>query len=272
MNELRPLNHHDISMCLRRAPRAVLRLLKAYPRKSCIAGGYIRAVIAGEKVNDIDLFASNVDQANDMADFLSFGVKDLSELAAARVLGTQDVRRVIRTDNALTVRGFPIDPQIVHRWTFEDIEDVIPSFDFTIACAAIFWCDRTNRWVGYCDPRFYEDLAAKRLVYRAPIRNEDAGGSMLRVLKFYQRGYRIPLDSLGAVMARMLTGVELDSVKATKKFGEPERVDEMQLAKVLTGLLREVDPNVDPTHEAHMPSFSDGAPEDPIGEKVPSVA
>jgi hypothetical protein len=32
---------------------------------------------------------------------------------------------------------------------------------------------------------------------------------------------------------------------------------EEQLAKVLTGLLREVDPNVDPTHEAHLPSMKE---------------
>ena len=34
----------------------------------------------------------------------------------------------------------------------------------------------------------------------------------------------------------------------------PKEEQEKQLAKVLTGLLREVDPNVDPEHIAHLPS------------------
>ena len=49
-----------------------------------------------------------------------------------------------------------------------------------------------GEYVGLCNIRFYPDLAARRLVYTSPLRNEDAGGSILRVLKFYQRGYRIP--------------------------------------------------------------------------------
>jgi hypothetical protein len=30
--------------------------------------------------------------------------------------------------------------------------------------------------------------------------------------------------------------------------------DEIQLAKIITGLLREVDPNIDPSHVAHLPA------------------
>jgi hypothetical protein len=83
-----------------------------------------------------------------------------------------------------------------------------------------------------------------------------AGGSILRVLKFYQRGYRIPLDSLGAVIARLMKPVDFDKI-----IGRTDQED--QLAKVLTGLLREVDPNVDPTHEAHLPA------EDKIKAELP---
>src|SRR5205823_1616619 len=83
-----------------------------------------------------------------------------------------------------------------------------------------------------------------RLVYRRPKRNEDAGGSMLRVLKYYAKGYRIPLDSMGAVIARMMMGVEWDKI----------RNSEDQLAEIVTGLLREVDPSIDPSHVAHLPA------------------
>ena len=234
---MQKLNRYDLQFCLRRAPKPVLELLKANPRTSCIAGGFIRAVVAGETVNDVDIFASSPQHAQNMAAFLAaYGVRD-----------GEPRRKVITTDNAYTIRGFRIDPQIVHRWTFSDIADVVPSFDFTIACAAIFWCNRNNRWDSLIDPNFYADLAAKRLVYRSPDRNEDAGGSMLRVLKFYQRGYRIPLDSFGAVMARMCQGQRAET------FLGPEK----DLAACFTRLLREVDPAVDPDHIAHLPSLAE---------------
>ena len=116
--------------------------------------------------------------------------------------------------------------------------------DDTLKKFGIWW--NGKEWESLIDDRFYSDLAGKRLVYCSPKRNEDAGGSFLRVLKFYQRGYRIPLDSMGAVIARLVGGVRMDQVNG-----------EEQLAKVLTGLLREVDPNVDPTHEAHLPSMKE---------------
>jgi hypothetical protein len=73
---------------------------------------------------------------------------------------------------------------------------------------------------------------------------------MLRVLKFYQRGYRIPLDSLGAVMARMAVAINADRL-----HGAVGGNDEEKTATVLTGMLREVDPNLDPHHLAHLPSI-----------------
>ncbi len=246
-NELAPLNLHDLQFCIRRMPAAVRELLKKHPRRACVAGGFIRAVIAGEKINDIDIFAQNADHAKALA----------FELAKEK-RGFQTIEhRVLETQNAYTVFGYSIDPQIIHRWTFDDVMDVCPSFDYTIACAIIFWDDNLLRWRGYADPNFYADLAAKRLVYRSPARNEDAGGSMLRLLKFYQRGYRIPLDSPGAVMARMMQGLNFTNGGLAHDKQTGKIIDEAYSAKVLTGLLREVDPNYDPTHLGHVESLSD---------------
>lgn len=65
---------------------------------------------------------------------------------------------------------------------------------------------------------------------------------MLRVLKYYQRGYRIPLDSFGAVLARLLIAVR-----------DKDRIDEDFMAKIITGLLVEVDPAGIIDHEAYLP-------------------
>jgi len=222
----------DLTWCVSRLPNLLRKLIKERPNQLVVAGGYIRSCIANEKVNDIDVFSPSAGDAQLCVSILK--------------LAGPDVLKVVKTENALTICTKPYPVQFVHKWVFAKPEDVIPSFDFTVAKAAI-WYDGNN-WVSLCDDRFYLDLAAKRLVYCCPIRNEYAGGSMLRVLKFYQRGYRIPLDSMGAVIARLVQGVGM------RMNSTPPESQEKQLAKVLTGLLREVDPSVDPEHIAHLPS------------------
>lgn len=236
------LNKEDLIWCLRRLPKSVFNYMEEKGPEITLAGGYIRSCITGEPINDIDLFTKDITTA---------------EVASLRL--SLKEHRVSKTDNAYTIvrRGAPAI-QIIHRWTYEKPEDIVPSFDFTIARAAI-WYDG-SAWTSMCDEHYYEDIAAKRLRYCSPIRNEDAGGSMLRVLKFYQKGYRIPLDSLGAVISRLFQGVE------PKGDGGWDAIidDEKYRTKILTGLLREVDPDIDPIHRAHLPSSDDAQPREDI--------
>jgi len=226
------LERCDLQWCIRRLPKKVVEIIQKYPARVCVAGGFIRACVAGEKVNDVDMFAADA---------------ELAKLVAFELC--ENGRQPHQSENAFTVVVGHTCVQLIHRWVFATPEDVIPSFDFTIASAA-FWFDGV--WKTLCHERFYQDLAGKRLVYTSPQRNEDAGGSCLRVLKFYQRGYRIPLDSFGAVLARLIMGVKLEEITRS----EPH-LQELQWAKVLTGQLREVDPNVDPEHLSHLPSMAE---------------
>lgn len=240
------LNPQDLSWCVKRLPRDLMKLLKEHAGRVFLAGGYIRSRITQENVNDIDLFVPN---------------EAMAHIVASQYAG-HDENRVHKTQNAFTVKGTRPTVQVIHRWTFENPIDVLKSFDFTIACAAIWW--NGEKWESACHADYYSDLAGKRLVYLSPVRNEDAGGSILRVLKFYQRGYRIPLDSMGAVIARLMMGVKMDEVDS---HGSENR--EPQLAKVLTGLLREVDPNIDPDHTAHLPSATGIDPETQTSDDLP---
>ena len=268
---MRELAWHDFQWCLRRTPRRVLELLKEKPGAVFVGGGFVRAVIANEPVNDIDLFTTDKDSATAAARFLL----DLKE-------GQDAGRKIHATDNAFTVKGLRMPVQIIHRWTYTTPEQLMTSFDFTIAMAGFWWektgedivvqgvdgttvttqVTKVGKWHSICDDHFYEDLAGKRLRYTSPQRNEDAGGSMLRVLKFYQRGYRIPLDSLGAVMARLTNAVKLEQFEAIGHGGDRFGTDqerEREWAWILTGLLREVDPNIDPSHISHLPSMDEEA-------------
>lgn len=225
---MRELDKKDLSWAVRLLPEEVKTLMTRYKQELVLGGGYLRATIANEKINDLDLFTTTASSAKLFADLLS----------------SKSGRKSYETENAYSVRLPGSFVQFIHRWTFPRPENLLESFDFTIACAAI-WVNSSGKWTSLADGDFYSDLAAKRLVYRAPIRNEDAGGSLLRVLKYYQRGYRIPLDSLGAVLARITGGLE---------NVDWDYVSEKDMATNFTRLLVTVDPQIDPTHEAHLPA------------------
>lgn len=226
------LDNHDLYQAKRRLPKILTDEMESerWAGKIFVAGGFIRAVVTQERVNDIDI---NV-QSKEDAEILAF------KLAESK-------HNIIETDNAFTIKSkkhLPI--QIIHRWVFHKPEDVVNSFDFSVCCAVIFFKD--GKYDSFCTDYFYQDLAAKRLRYMRPVRNEDAGGSMLRVLKYYQKGYRISLDSLGYVMARMVAKIDFSKVDAD---------NENDIGFILSGMLREVDPATDPDHEAHLPTVKD---------------
>lgn len=234
---MRQLMPRDIYWIGKRLPDCLWNLLNKYRSSVFVAGGFIRSCIASEPVNDIDVFTINKDRARQCAN-------DILRAVNGKLITTENAFTVVRDGPAI---------QFIHRWFFEKPEDCVASFDFTIASAAI-WVghsdgQRHSHFDSICDDDFYPDLAAKRLVYRSPVRNEDAGGSMLRMLKFYQRGYRAPLESIGAVMARMAAAVDAGRLQGlqTKENLSPEQA----ISKVFTGMLREVDPQIDPGHFAH---------------------
>jgi hypothetical protein len=243
---MRELVREDLVWAVRRLPKFLFETLKKRGPRLVVAGGYLRSVIAREEVSDVDMFSPTENDAKQTAIAVSN-----HELAMFTAGHKGQPCSTIETDNAITVLTKPYSSQFIHRWTFEKPEDIIPSFDFTIARAAL-WFD--GEWKSLCDDRFYCDLAAKRLVYCSPVREEEAGGSMLRILKFYQRGYRIPLDSLGAVIARLAKAIDHGAIIGACGGNTSPAEIERQTAKVITGLLREVDPSIDPDHIAHLPA------------------
>lgn len=211
----------DLNFVIRRIPQDIRMLLKDLPL--FLAGGFIRETIAGGDVKDIDLF----------------GDTKLSLQSTAHVLASKRQTRPHETDNAITVLAPPRLPvQFITRWCFAKPEDVVASFDFTV-CQAVVWYERTtHQWLSMVGDGFYPDLAARRLVYTFPVREEEAGGSMMRVRKFLARGYNIQADSLGGVIARMAMKVRETDLPLGRFDNDRERA----FASVMSGLLREVDP------------------------------
>lgn len=267
------LSFHDLQFALLRTPKQLLEVMKRpeWAGKIFVGGGFLRSIVAGDDINDIDVFVTNDNDAHKLSNELVLSSGELSSDNRSKLSWV--------TDNAITVKCFKPCIQIIHRWTFDNALQVSDSFDFTCCCAAFWWGQphyapgtlhdaalREPQWHSVCDERFYCDVAAKRLIYRNPVRNEDAGGSMLRVLKYYQKGYRIPLDSLADVITRLVQGVDFNKLMPSLDGESSAQLAAdnapRAFSRIICGLLREVDPSIDPSHIAHLPAESTREPLD----------
>lgn len=232
MAEFATLLQEDTNYVVSRLPKDVRKLLQDNPDRLFLAGGFIRAVLAGEEPSDIDLLGP---QGED--------IKTLAERLERDRLKEGEKVRIISTRNAYTVLAPPRLPvQFIHRWQYTDPAVLLDEFDFTIARAVIWWegVGDLGTWKSLCDPRYYADLAGRRLVYMAPQRAEDAGGSLLRVVKFLRRGYRISPENLARVIARVASGVRWGENQAL--FHDYQTLNQEEFSRVLAGLMRQIDP------------------------------
>jgi len=182
-----------------------------------VAGGFIRDLIAGDKIRDIDVFGATKELLSMVATNLTMGRNG----------------RLHYTDNAITLLSPPRMPiQFITRWLYLSSTDILASFDFTVCQVLVKWDNLNSKWVGECGEAFYSDLASKRLRYTNPVREEEAGGSMLRVIKFVEKGYHISPESLGKVIGRLVSKIDFERLE----------IGRADIGSVITGLLREVDP------------------------------
>lgn len=179
---MRKLHPDDVRRVLHSLPRDVADAMFSRP-EIVLAGGFIRAVIAGEEPADVDLLVSDDTDVSALAELI-------------------DNKAVHHSPNAISLNRDDILVQIVHRWRFSTAEAAIASLDFTV-CQAAIYCDRLGVWQSVCCDSYYEDLAAKRLVYTTPDRDEDAGGSTLRLMKYARKGYYASPETVAAVITRM---------------------------------------------------------------------
>lgn len=222
MQELAP---EDLAWCIKRLPRKVEKALRDFSCNLIVGGGYIRSCITGDHLKDVDLFVNSEDTAKLVNDKIK-----------------KDEQRDFKSKNAYTIlRGDKPPIQIIKRWVYARPEDVLKDLDFTICCACIWY--ENGEFKSAIHDHYYSDLAAKRLRYTEPNRIEECGGSLLRVLKYYNKGYRIMLTSYAKVISRMMMGVKELKFKNSDIEYEPGWTKENQLAKVINGLLVEVDPN-----------------------------
>lgn len=196
------LKREDVERVLKALPEQVVRMLRM--SGLFLAGGFIRAIVAGEKPSDIDIFSSSKEEAERWSSILA------SSLEKGRH----------STPNAITIPHPGGAIQFITRWLFNTAYEVTNSFDFTIAQALVCYDKVLNKWVGMCSEEFYPNTEKKVLRYTSPMREEDAAGSLLRVNKFLQRGYSISDEDLAKVVARVGHAADVEKLRDLQAFAE----------------------------------------------------
>jgi hypothetical protein len=217
------LTQADLRNVVQHLPKDVRKQLSRNPGKLFVGGGFIRAIVAGEKPSDIDMFGDTKDRLNRVVMYLQ---------------NDRQGSKTHITGNAITLLSenrMPI--QFITRWLFDTPAALVSSFDFTVCQGVVFYAD--GKWDSEIGDSFYNDLASRRLVYTFPVREEEAGGSMLRVLKYLRRGYHIQIDSLAGVMSRV-TKATMNSIVDSRESLTVST--ETTITKHTKELLREVDP------------------------------
>lgn len=220
------LETNDLNHVVRHLPKDVRELMSKHQGSLFLGGGFVRAVVAGEQPSDIDLFGTSKAHIELMA----------KELQAKR--GGKEHCLLHHTKNAITVIcNGRLTVQFITRWVFDDLESVVASFDFTVCQAGIvrLGVEKNAPWISVASDRFYKDLAARRIVYTHPQRQEEAGGSMMRAIKYIKRGYTIQIGSLAGVCQRLFAAFD-------ERKTDPR--NEEAASRVLHGLLEEVDPSI----------------------------
>ena len=187
-------------------------ILKDHPNQLIVAGGLLRAVVEGEDPTDVDVF-----------------VRDRKAMSRA-VMRLNDLGWVPYTSpKAVTFRlAGRLPVQLIDRWPFDSPLGLIATFDYTMSQAAL-WHDGDD-FRSVASPFFYEEVETKTLTFASPNRSDRDGDAVLRLLKFYRRGYRISLAGLADVLGRLAA---------------PRREDEHEVAAVLLGKLLDADDSSD---------------------------
>lgn len=221
------LTRTDLHFVVSHLPKDVRTLMEQ--KTLILAGGFIRELIAGNSVQDIDLFGPSRSELSDAADVIQ---------------KAREGARLHKTKNAITLLAPPRTPiQFITRWQYDEVEALVKSFDFTVCQAAVYFDRGENSWKSCVHDDFYADLAARRLVYTFPVceeeeEEEEVGGSILRMRKFLVRGYNIQAPSMAGMIARIALSLDMDKINACIAGETPE----LAATKVITGLLHEVDP------------------------------
>lgn len=199
----------DLNKVLNKLPRKVKDVLGA--EKLFLAGGAILSILRDVEVKDYDFFGPD---KGDMERIFN----DLHNKIEGSYL--------ISTKNAITLKSPNLpDMQAIHRWLYDDAQSVCDSFDFHLCSVVIWWNGR--HWDSVISDQFYYDLGKGILTYKAPVRDEDSSGSLLRAYKYAAKGFKVPKKTVAQTVARFVKDVYSDKFNYDLEESISEELFEM---------------------------------------------
>lgn len=200
-----------------------------------VAGGYVRAVVAGERPSDVDVFTQGEETSKALArklggKFASWGYKE-----AEAKLDLDPEAGPFVTEFATSGVLDKLLVQIIHRWTFEEPEDILQHFDFTVTQAVVWY--QGGEWRSACTPRFYPDVASKRIHYVQSRRTAlESVGTLHRLMKYVRKGYNASPETVTALVVDAYESAEEQAVVGDTTTGD-----------IMLTTWRGIDPRVRPS-------------------------
>lgn len=195
------------------------KIAQILPKDAYIAGGFLRAMIAGEDElgGDVDFFFHTevaFDKTLEMIRNPS-SVKDGKKVFNYYSLPEQETIKKLRIVNAESVAQFRPDLQLVRLFWFDSPQHVIDSFDFTV-CQ--FATDGTTLWFG---PKSFEDIETKTIRWHRE--TGDGINALNRIIKYQQKGYKISAE--GFHLAEQAALKMLNSTDAMTKHFSQDKIE-----------------------------------------------
>src|SRR5271166_3977841 len=193
------LEDDDLKRVVCALPEKVREMMRRHPREVVVAGGFIRALVAGETVHDVDIFFPQEKGVKSWADDVNI---------------TYEAKEKHLYVEPSAKTGDP-ELQLIWRYPFSQPYEVPDSFDYTVAKAAVWFEEgeekkKDSKFVGICHERFYRDLARKMLVYLCD-RDVERVESIPRLLKYTKYGYSIAPDSLAELVVKTCLSLNLEN-------------------------------------------------------------
>lgn len=178
------------------------------PRGAFIAGGALLSAFTGQPIKDADMYFKSKE------DFI----------AAVEQAYDENLWCVAATDRAVTFASGDKIIQLMHFDFFETAEEIFDAFDFTV-CMAAYDMDE-EKFIFHED--FLKHAAQRFLRFHNGTRYPY--GSLLRVLKYQQRGYTIGKSDMLRI-ALCCSQIEINSWDELARavggqYGEKAKVDE----------------------------------------------
>lgn len=190
------LEDADLKRIVYSLPEKIIDILKHNPGDAVIAGGYVRAMVQGEHVHDIDIFVH--------------GEKDAKEILDDVNLGYEKKEKLLQIDD----KKITVETQVSWHYPYKHPHEILEQFDYTVAKGAV-WFEAGDKeteagFKSICHERFYRDLARKMLVKDVDDRPEGLE-SIPRLLKYTGYGYSVEPATLAQIVTETCLSLNLDN-------------------------------------------------------------